>query len=151
MKKFSLNPSALVKYVIGEKGKNIQEIQLKSKTKITVMEEGKSLHIGGESEKDVELAWQCIEDTLQQFGWKYNKTHKVFQEVKSEGQKLFGELEVKIQKEATLMEDNFEKSQKAFKQGKKAEAKLFSDEGKKHQELMHGYQKESSEKMFEFM
>ena len=66
-------------------------------------------------------------------------------------QKLFGELEAKIEKEAKEMGNCYEQSQKAFKQDKKAEAKRLSDEGKKHQELMEQYKKESSEKMLSFV
>lgn len=66
-------------------------------------------------------------------------------------QKLFAELEKNIEKEASLMAECFSKSQKAFKQDKKEEAKALSEEGKKHQELMQKYQNQSSEEMLKFM
>ena len=66
-------------------------------------------------------------------------------------QKLFAELEYKIEQEANEMGSCFEKSQKAFKQDKKADAKKWSDEGKKHQILMEQYRRESSAKMLNFV
>ncbi|KAG2386117.1 hypothetical protein C9374_002563 [Naegleria lovaniensis] len=118
---------------------------------LSIEENSRGVVIGGEKEQHVQLAWKLIEETLRDFGWRFDRQRQVFYEIQSEAQKLFADLEKNIEKEASLMSECFSKSQKAFKHDKKAEAKVLSEEGKKHQELMQKFQKQSSEEMLKFV
>lgn len=56
--------------------------------------------------------------------------------------------QTKVEEQAVLMQDCFEKAKKAFECGRKQEAKLLSDKGYKHQALMNKYKKEASQQVF---
>src|SRR3989338_4536597 len=84
LKIYTLHPTSIVKYIIGEGGKNIKELQEKSKCKMSI-NNNNSILISGENDKSVENGWKLVEETVRSFGWRYSRDLKVFHEIVSEG------------------------------------------------------------------
>ena len=86
-KRYPLTPSEkIIKYVIGEKGKNINEIQQRSQCRVSIEENSRGVVIGGENEQSVQFAWNLIEETLRDFGWRFDRQRQTFYEIQSEGE-----------------------------------------------------------------
>ncbi|KAL9658520.1 hypothetical protein ABK040_006059 [Willaertia magna] len=157
-------PNNLVKYIIGPQGKHIRGIEELSGCKASIIEQKSQLQqqqlqnnnlakltIKGQTQIEIENAWNAIKSLLLEYGWKFNEKQNNFFELLSEAQQLFSELEKKIEQEANEMANCFEESKKAYNKGNGALAKHKSEEGKKHQQQMQLYQKESAQKMFQYI
>ena len=84
-KVFPIQPPTIIKYIIGEGGKNIKDIQERSKCKVSINSANSSVLISGETSGNVENGWKLVEETMRSFGWRYSHDLKVFQEVINEG------------------------------------------------------------------
>jgi DNA-nicking Smr family endonuclease len=147
VKEFKL-PATLQKYVIGQGGAGIKQIQTATESQLTM--NGDALTIKSVSPANADKAFKLVLGELRKYGWFYEEKTKNYVERNFTDQ-VFAKYREKANKEHDLMAQCFENSKTAFTSGRKDEAKKLSDEGKKHQENKDKYQKEAAQQIFKEM
>jgi len=143
-------PANLQKYVIGDAGATIKNIQASTMTQIAFDSPKNTANIQASSKANAQKAHQLMLNALKNFGWHFEESSKSFVE-KNMTDILFEKYRKKVVQEHDLMSKCYEDAQKAFKDNRKDEAKKLSEQGKKHQENRDKYQKEAAKQILDEM